>query len=68
MFKGSRSDDQCTHRGYRQVLSAQLNAVMHSPEFQKLEGAWRGLHYLVMQCETCTMLKIRVLEHQQEMI
>src|SRR5688500_11555707 len=31
------------------VLSAQLNAVMHAPEFQKLEGAWRGLHYLVMQ-------------------
>lgn len=44
-----------------QVLSAQLNAIMHAPEFQKLEGAWRGLHYLVMQSETSTMLKIRVL-------
>lgn len=43
------------------VLSAQLNAIMHSPEFQKLEGAWRGLHYFVMQSETSTMLKIRVL-------
>jgi type VI secretion system protein ImpC len=43
------------------VLSAQLNAIMHSQEFQKLEGAWRGLHYLVMQSETSTMLKIRVL-------
>ncbi len=43
------------------VLSAQLNAIMHAPEFQKLEGAWRGLHYLVMQSETSTMLKIRVL-------
>ncbi len=43
------------------VLSAQLNAIMHAPEFQKLEGAWRGLHYLVMQTETSTMLKIRVL-------
>ena len=31
------------------------------PEFQKLEGSWRGLHYLVQQSETSTMLKIRVL-------
>src|SRR5438067_5867890 len=32
-------------------LSAQLNQVMHEPAFQKLEGSWRGLHYLVHQSE-----------------
>ena len=42
-------------------LSAQLNEVMHAPEFQKLEGTWRGLHYLVHQSETGESLKIRVL-------
>src|SRR5215204_10171 len=42
-------------------LTAQLNEVMHHPEFQKLEGTWRGLHYLVHQSETGTALKIRVL-------
>ena len=42
-------------------LSAQLNEVMHTPEFQKLEGTWRGLHYLVHQSETGENLKIRVL-------
>ena len=42
-------------------LSAQLNEVMHHPEFQKLEGTWRGLHYLVHQSETGEHLKIRVL-------
>jgi len=42
-------------------LSAQLNEVMHSPEFQQLEGTWRGLHYLVHQSETGDALKIRVL-------
>ena len=42
-------------------LSAQLNEVMHAPEFQKLEGTWRGLHYLVHQTETGEGLKIRVL-------
>lgn len=44
-----------------QTVSDQLNAIMHSPEFQKLEAAWRGLHYLVMNTETGTMLKLRLL-------
>lgn len=43
------------------LLSKQLNAIMHAPEFQHLEASWRGLHYLVSQTETSTMLKIRVL-------
>jgi type VI secretion system protein ImpC len=42
-------------------LSAQLNEVMHHPDFQKLEATWRGLHYLVHQTETGEALKIRVL-------
>ncbi len=42
-------------------LSAQLNEVMHTPEFQRLEGTWRGLHYLIDQTETGENLKIRVL-------
>jgi type VI secretion system protein ImpC len=42
-------------------LSAQLNEIMHTPEFQRLEATWRGLNYLVKQSETGEMLKIRVL-------
>src|ERR1700761_4437865 len=42
-------------------LSDQLNAVMHHPKFLALEGSWRGLNYLVMNSETGTSLKIRVL-------
>src|SRR4051812_6698615 len=44
-----------------QKLSAQLNEIMHNEDFQKLEGTWRGLHYLVHQSETGDHLKIRVL-------
>ena len=40
-------------------LTEQVNAIMHNDEFQKLEGAWRGLHYLVNNTETDEMLKIR---------
>ena len=42
-------------------LGEQINAILHHPDFQKLESAWRGLHYLVSNSETDDMLKIRVL-------
>lgn len=42
-------------------ISQQLNAVMHAQKFQKLEGSWRGLHYLVMNTETSTTLKLRMI-------
>jgi len=42
-------------------LSEQINLIMHSEDFQKLEGAWRGLHYLVNNTETDEQLKIRVM-------
>lgn len=42
-------------------LSKQLAAVMHNPDFLKLEGTWRGLHYLVQNSETSAMLKLKVL-------
>src|SRR5207249_778272 len=41
--------------------STQLNEIIHAPEFQKLEGAWRGLEYLANTTETSTNLKIKVL-------
>ena len=40
-------------------LSEQINLILHHDDFQKLEGAWRGLHYLVNNTETDEMLKIR---------
>ncbi len=42
------------------ALSTQLNAIMHDERFIKLEGSWRGLHYFVMNTETSTNLKIRM--------
>jgi len=43
------------------LVSLQLNEVMHNAAFQKLEGTWRGIKYLMDQSETGTMLKIKVL-------
>lgn len=43
-------------------VSEQLNKIMHHERFLKLEGSWRGLNYLVMNSETGTSLKIRMLQ------
>lgn len=43
------------------LITDQLNEVMHHPDFQKLEASWRGLHFLVMNTETGTQLKLRLM-------
>src|SRR5262252_8477781 len=43
------------------LISLQLNEILHHPSFQKLEGTWRGIKYLMDQSETGVMLKIRLL-------
>ncbi|MDR2645928.1 MAG: type VI secretion system contractile sheath large subunit [Holosporaceae bacterium] len=43
------------------ILSAQINEILHNQAFQELEGTWRALHYLIMNTETSTQLKIRVM-------
>ncbi len=42
-------------------MSEQVNQILHHPDFLQLEGAWRGLHYVVNNTETDPMLKIRVM-------
>lgn len=49
-----------------QQLSLQLNEIIHAPEFQKIESAWRGLNYLVFNSETDTSLKIRFMNVAKE--
>lgn len=43
------------------LISKQLATIMESKPYRELEGAWRGLSYLVMNTETGTSLKIKVL-------
>ncbi|MDD1605582.1 MAG: type VI secretion system contractile sheath large subunit [Methylococcaceae bacterium] len=42
-------------------IAEQVNLVLHHEDFQKLEGSWRGLHYMVNNTETDEMLKIKVI-------
>ena len=43
------------------LISGQVNEVIHHPQFQQLEGTWRGLHYLLSQTETSEQLRVKVL-------
>jgi type VI secretion system protein ImpC len=47
-------------------LSEQINQIIHHEEFQKLESAWRGLHYLAMNTSTGKDLKLRVMNIGKE--
>jgi type VI secretion system protein ImpC len=48
------------------TLSDQINLIIHHEDFQKLEGTWRGLNYLVSNTETDEMLKIRVMNASKQ--
>ncbi|BBO88774.1 type VI secretion system contractile sheath large subunit [Desulfosarcina ovata] len=43
------------------LISDQMNEILHHEDFQKLEGSWRGLNYLVSKSETGERMKIRVM-------
>jgi type VI secretion system protein ImpC len=42
-------------------LSAQLDAILHAPEFQTLESAWRGLKFMVDRTDFRQNIRIEVL-------
>lgn len=43
------------------LISRQLNHIIHHDDFQAMEASWRGLHFLVMNTETSTKLKLKLL-------
>src|ERR1700716_2502855 len=49
-----------------QKLTEQVNLILHNERFQQVEGAWRGLNYLINNTETDEMLKIRVMNISQK--
>ncbi len=42
-------------------LTDQINVILHCEAFQKVESAWRGLHYLISNTESDEQLKVRVM-------
>ena len=44
-----------------QLLTSQVNEIIHHEDFRTLEGSWRGLEHLVNRTMTSPQLKINVL-------
>ena len=49
-----------------QYLSAQVNEIVHHPEFLRLEAAWRGLDYLVKRLPRLPTVKVKVMNISKE--
>jgi type VI secretion system protein ImpC len=57
---------RCSPADWSAKHSLLLSAVLHHPDFQRLEATWRGLHYLVHESETGPLLKIRILDVRKD--
>jgi type VI secretion system protein ImpC len=44
------------------AIGAQMRAVLHHPDFQTLESAWRGLHFLIRRLDTDVDLQVFILD------
>jgi type VI secretion system protein ImpC len=47
-------------------ISAQLNEIMHHPQFQKLESAWRGLKFMIDRVDFRENIKVEMLNVSKE--
>ena len=47
-------------------ISSQLDAVLHNPEFQKLEASWRGLKFLVDRTDFRKNIKVELVNASKE--
>lgn len=48
-----------------EIISDSMRKILHHPEFQSLESAWRGLYFMIRRTETSTDLKIFLLNISQ---
>lgn len=53
---------QCAISALDEGINTQLNAIIHHPQLQALEAAWRGLWYLVAQADGARNVKIKLLD------
>ncbi|MBA3980838.1 MAG: type VI secretion system contractile sheath large subunit [Alcanivorax sp.] len=48
------------------AISRQLDAVMHHPEFQKVESAWVSLKFLVDRCDPKANIRVELLDASKD--
>jgi type VI secretion system protein ImpC len=53
---------QAALKGIEEIIGALVRAILHYPDFQAVEAAWRGLDFLVSRVETGGELQICLLD------
>jgi type VI secretion system protein ImpC len=48
--------------GVDEAIAEMMRTILHHPDFQAIEAAWRALHFLVSRLETGTELKLYLLD------
>ena len=73
LMKPSRADEKVNNSAVDQMIaeidrkmSAQLNAIMHQEQFQKLESAWRGLKFVVDRTDFRQNIRIEMLNASKD--
>ncbi|MCK4708810.1 MAG: type VI secretion system contractile sheath large subunit, partial [Gammaproteobacteria bacterium] len=64
-LKDSQDIVATIHRSIAEIdhlINDQVNAIIHQPQFQKLEASWRGLWYLAVQADGTRNIKIKLLD------
>jgi type VI secretion system protein ImpC len=68
LMKPSRADEKVNNAVVDQMIaeldrkiSAQLDAVLHTSDFQKLESAWRGLKFMVDRTDFRQNIRVEIL-------
>jgi type VI secretion system protein ImpC len=59
LLRSTSDDDQ-------EICRQHLDKILHAPEFQRLESAWRGLWYLVSRAEASSQVKIKLIDVSKE--
>ncbi|HHJ11864.1 MAG TPA: type VI secretion system contractile sheath large subunit [Chromatiales bacterium] len=48
------------------MISRQLDEILHHPKFQRLESAWRGLAYMLEHCDEKADVKVDLIDISKE--
>jgi type VI secretion system protein ImpC len=73
LMKPGRADEKVNNAVIDQMIaqidnkiSGQLDAILHTNEFQKLESAWRGLKFMIDRTDFRQNIKVEVLSATKE--
>lgn len=66
LLPADQADEEAMVTAVDDLTSTLMRAILHHPDFQALEAAWRGLHFLLSRLSADEALEISVLDWSQK--